>query len=88
MSTTAEQQDEKQERSQKLRQAYGQATTRLRETHREEFDSLYAQEAQALGVDYTPRLSPEQKAEQQLRALLEENPWLADKVDEILGDNQ
>lgn len=74
---------EKEERSTKLRKAYGNATARLRESYREEFDALYAEEAETLGVDYTPRLTPEAKAERDLRALLEEYPHLAAKVGEV-----
>lgn len=70
--------DEK--RSSLLRKAYGAATTRLREQYRTEFDALYSQEAEALGVEYTPRLTAEQKAEQQMQALLAEFPHLAEKV--------
>lgn len=71
---------DKSERSNKLRKAYGNATTRLREQYRTEFDALYSQEAEALGVDYTPRLTPEQKAQQEFDALLEQYPNLAQRV--------
>lgn len=63
-----------------LREAYGAATTRLREARREEFDSLYVQEAQARGVDYKPKPTAEQKAEAELAELLEKFPHLRDKV--------
>lgn len=72
--------DPARERQRKLRQAYSTATTRLREQYRTEFDDLYSQEAEALGVDYTPRPTAEQKAEQELTALLEQFPHLAEKV--------
>lgn len=64
-----------------LRKAYGQATALLREQHRDEFDGLYAQEAKALGVDYTPRPSAEQRALQQIEALLNEHPALRNQFD-------
>lgn len=67
------------ERSRKLKQAYRNAMSRLREDNRSEFDTLYSQEAQALGVEYTPRLSPEQKAAQELADLLEKFPALRDQ---------
>lgn len=70
----------KEERSNKLRQAYGTATARLREAHREEFDDYYEDEAKSLGVDYKRRLNPEQKAEADLLALLEKYPHLREKV--------
>jgi len=69
-----------QARSALLRQAYGAATTRLRESHREEFDRLYAAEATQRGVEYTPRLTAEQKAEQEFQRLLEQYPHLAEKA--------
>lgn len=68
------------ERARLLRQAYGTANTRLREAHRSEFDELYSLAAEELGVTYTPRLTAEQKAEQELKDLLEKHPHLADKV--------
>jgi len=68
------------ERAGLLRKAYGAATTRLREQYRSEFDALYSQEAEALGVDYKPRPTPEQKAEQDLAELLAKFPHLRDKV--------
>lgn len=72
--------DTQSERSTLLRQAYGAATARLREGHREEFDQFYAEEAQKRGVDYTPRLTPEQKAEQEFLRLLEQHPHLREKA--------
>lgn len=68
------------ERGKLLRKAYGEATAALRESNREEFDRLYAEKAKALGVDYTPKPTAEQKAEQQLKELLAAHPHLAEKV--------
>jgi hypothetical protein len=71
----------KEDRSKALRKAYGEATTALREKHKDEFEDLYEQRAKANGVtDYERRLSPEQKAERDLAALLEAHPHLRDKV--------
>lgn len=70
---------EKTERGDKLRKAYGAATKALREAHRQEFDSLYAAEAQKLGEVYVPPLTKAQKAEQQIADLLAEHPDLATK---------
>lgn len=81
-----ETEEQKTERANKLRKAYSNATTRLRESYRAEFDSLYVQEAQQLGVNYTPKPSPEQKAEQELRALLEAHPGLRDRMDDIIAE--
>lgn len=63
-----------------LRQAYTAATSRLRDAHRDEFERLYQQEATNRGVEYTPRLTPEQKAEKQLADLLREHPHLRERV--------
>lgn len=72
---------EKDERSNLLRQAYGAATARLREAHRDEFDRYQVEEARSLGVEYKPRMNPEQKAEKQLAELLEQFPHLRDRLD-------
>lgn len=68
------------ERSKALRKAYGNATTRLREEHRDEFDRIYTEEARALGVDYQPKPTAEQKAEAELQVLLQQYPHLRDKI--------
>lgn len=80
-STTPEATDtEADKRKEALRKAYSNATAQLREAHRTEFDDLYSKAAEALGVTYTPRLTPEQKAEKDLADLLEKFPNLAEKV--------
>jgi hypothetical protein len=71
------------ERTAKLRKAYGSATQKLREAHRDEFDTLYEQDAKALGVDYKRKPSAEEKAEADLKALLEAHPGLRDKIDTV-----
>jgi hypothetical protein len=63
-----------------LRQAYGTATQQLREQHRDEFEDLYTAAAKELGVNRTPRLTPEQKAEQEFDELLAEFPHLRDRL--------
>jgi len=65
-----------------LRQAYGQATQDLRTNHRDEFNELYAARAKELGVDWQPRMTPEQKAEAQFDELLEAYPHLRERVTE------
>lgn len=62
-----------------LRKAYTAATTRLRESRRDEFDALYQEEARKLGVEYTPRLSPEQRAEEEIKERLTRFPHLAER---------
>ncbi len=63
-----------------LRKAYSNATQRLREGHKQEFQSLYAEEAKALGVEWTPRLTEAEKAEAQFEQLLIDYPHLREKV--------
>jgi hypothetical protein len=75
--TSTDEPTEKSERGNLLRQAYGKATARLREAHRDEFDGFYEEEAKALGVDYKRKPSAEEKAREQIAALLAEHPHLA-----------
>lgn len=70
---------EQAERASKLRKAYGSATTLLREQYRDEFEALYTQEAEALGIEYHPRPTPEQRAEQEMNDLLEKFPHLREQ---------
>lgn len=69
----------------KLRKAYGAATTRLREAHRDEFNRYQTEEAKKLGVEWKPRPSKSEQAAAQLEALLESNPELIDKFAERLA---
>lgn len=69
-----------QERKTLLRKAYGTATQALRDAHKDEFQDLYVQAATDLGVEYTPRLSPEQRAEVEFARLVEEYPHLKDRL--------
>ncbi len=64
------------------RKAYSQATTRLRNDYRDEFNGLLAQEMKAAGYDWTPRPDAKEKARQQIRALLAEHPDLAEETEE------
>lgn len=79
-STTTVASTQSDERGNLLRKAYTTATTRLREQYRDDFDSLYSQAAEELGVTYTPKPKPEQRAEEQIAALLAEFPHLREKV--------
>lgn len=80
MTVTTEVTQNDQDRSEALKKAYRSATSLLREEKRDRFEELYVQEAKALGVEYTPRQTPEQKAEAELEALLTQFPHLRDKV--------
>lgn len=64
------------------RQAYGKAQARLREAHRPEFNEYMAEEAKALGIDWSPKPTEEQKAAQQLHALLAAHPHLREAMQE------
>lgn len=68
------------ERNSRLKKAYSNATSRLREEQRNEFDRLYSEEAKKLGVVYTPKPTAEQKAKQELEDLLAKFPHLRDQL--------
>lgn len=68
------------DRKELLRQAYGRATQVLRDEYRDRFNALYSEAAEALGVEWKPRLTEEQRAEQQFKELLTAYPHLADKI--------
>jgi hypothetical protein len=70
---------DKAERERLLSQAYNVASQTLREENRDRFNELYASEAASRGVEWTPRLSPEEKAAQQMEQLLLEFPSLRDR---------
>lgn len=78
--STTETNEQEKDRASKLRKAYTNAQATLRTKHRDEFDRLYQEEAQKLGVDYTPKPSAEQKAEQQIDSLLAEYPHLRERL--------
>lgn len=67
-------------RQAKMAKAQRTADKRLREAHGEEWNRLMTEEAKARGIDWKPRLSPEQKRREQFKALLAEDPSLASLV--------
>jgi hypothetical protein len=71
---------EDQKRKRLLRKAYSEATQALREKHRGDFETLYAEKAGEAGVEWTPRATPEQKAGEVFEALIEQYPHLLDRV--------
>jgi hypothetical protein len=79
----AKQKDE-QDNKAALRKAYGMASQQLRENHRDEFNDLYGKAAAELGVEWSPRKTPEQRAQEQFDALLAEYPSLAERVGETV----
>lgn len=71
------------ERKTRLRAAYGAATTRLREQFKAEFDAFYEAAAAERGVEWHPRLSPEQRAEQEFDSLMEQFPHLRERLSSV-----
>jgi len=72
------------DRDTKVRQAYHEATNRLRREYRDRFKALQAEVAAELGIDYKPRPTKEERAEADLKKLLDENPGLRSSlVDEL-----
>lgn len=75
-----EQNPDQKKRDDALRKAYSEATKRLREAHLDEFNALRKDEAQKLGIAWEPKPTKDQKAEAELKALLAENPALAERL--------
>lgn len=65
-----------------LRKSYDMATQRLRKANEEDFIKFRREAAEELGIEWEPRLSQEQRAEQEFDALLEQYPHLADRIAE------
>lgn len=63
-----------------MRTAYSNATSRLREKYRGEFNQFMKEETKALGIEWKPRPSAREKAAQTLDALLAEHPDLIDEI--------
>ena len=78
MTTSPEMTSE--ERDKRLQKAYTAATQRLRDAHRDEFNTLYETAATEQGVEWKPRQTAEQKAESEFDRLLAEYPHLKDRV--------
>lgn len=69
-----------------MRTANVRADRRLREAHLDEYRKYQVEEAAAIGIEYTPQPTEQEKAEAKLVALLQENPDLkARLVDELSG---
>lgn len=68
------------ERDRRLQKAYTAATQELRDGHRDEFNALYSKHAEAHGVDWSPRLTAEQKAEQEFDRLVRDYPHLLERT--------
>lgn len=59
--------------------AYSAANKRLRESNPEQFKQFVGEEMKARGVDWTPRLTPAERARAEVQRLLTEHPELADE---------
>ena len=62
---------------QKRREAYSAATARLRDSRKDEFRALVLEEAAKRGVTYEFRKTAEERAREQVQALLAQHPNLA-----------
>lgn len=69
-----------------IRKAYTTATSRLRDHRRDEFNEFMTEETKRLGIDWSPRLSAEEKAWKDVKAILSEHPDLAGKVRDLIAD--
>lgn len=84
MSTAAEEPGlSREEREKRLSSAYNRASQALREAHRDEFNTLYSEHAATLGVTWSPRLSAEERAEQELTTIFESFPHLRARYTEV-----
>lgn len=73
------------DRDKLMSRCYGQAQTELRERHREEFNTLYQKFLAAVGIEWTPRPTPEQLALETITKLLMDFPGLAERLAETLA---
>ncbi len=73
------------ERDKLMSRCYGQAQTELREHHRDEFNTLYQQYLKKVGIEWTPRPTPEQLALEQIQKYLSEFPGLAERLADTLA---
>ena len=72
------------ERDRLMSRCYGQAQTELRERHREEFNRTYQRLLAGVGIEWTPRPTPEQLALEQCTKYLNEFPGLAERLADTL----
>lgn len=68
------------DREKAVRAVYQRAAARLREAHKEEFDTYRREEAEKAGVTLVLRKSPKERARDNLKKLLAENPDLEAEV--------
>jgi len=68
-------------RDQLMTRQYSMATQWLREKYPDDFTALRVKASAELGLDWTPKLSPEKQAEKDLDALLDKFPHLRQKFE-------
>lgn len=61
------------------------AIKRLRENHQTEYNEIMVEEMTARGIDWKPRLTPEEKAQRKIEELLAENPALSAQYKSLQG---
>jgi len=69
-----------QDRDKIIRAAYTAAGARLRDAHHDEFIKYQIDECDKRGVEWKPRESAEQKAEAEFDRLLQQYPYLRDRL--------
>lgn len=70
---------------QKVAKSYSVAIQQLKTNHLDEFNSLRIAAAVGLGVTWKPQPTAEQKAETEIKKLIEDNPGLAERYPELLN---
>jgi hypothetical protein len=75
-----QQKTESQLRDEALKASYQHAQKVLRERHLDEFNAIRQEEAKRLGYDWAPPKTEEQKAAEQVAALVEKFPHLAEQI--------
>jgi hypothetical protein len=68
------------DRNKNLNAASAAASKRLKEEHLDTWNTYMAEEAKARGEEWAPKPTPEKRAEEDFRRLLEQYPHLAAKV--------
>jgi hypothetical protein len=70
--------EDNEERDKLVRKAYAEATKELRSAHHDEFVKLQKKHAESLGVDWSPRLTEEQRARQTYEELVAKYPHFSE----------
>jgi hypothetical protein len=79
MTTAQLSEAEKVQQSNDRRAAYSEATTKLRQAHLTEFNTLMKQGCAERGIEWEPKPTAVDRARQQIQALLGEYPELQDQ---------